>query len=517
MTIAFAIAQKARSGGTKPAVSGESIPSPVAGWNARDPFFNMDPRFATILENYVPQTNFVELRRGSTSHATGVGAGAVETLFSFRSGALSRMLAAGGGGIYNATSSGAVGAPLASGFSSNRWQTTNFNGRGILVNGTDAPQSYDGTNVTAAGFTGTGLTPSDLFAVHPFKERLLFLENNSASFWFGAVDAVTGALSEFPLGSVHPGGGRALAIDTLTIDGGDGIDDLLAIFMESGDVLIYAGTDPSNANAFALIGIFNIGRPIGERPLVKFGPDLVAITSDGYLPLRQFLRLGRSQTNLALSDTISGAVSEAVRSFGANFGWQAVLYPRSNWLLFNVPLVENAQSEQHVMNTLTNAWCKFTGMNAGCWAVHEDLLYFGGMGGEVFLADNSAADDGSSIIGDAQSAYVYFGGRAALKRFTMFRPVLSSDASVNVSMGLGVDFADAVGVSAVQSVAVPGTLWNTELWDTFLWAGGQNIQKGWQTASEIGTAAAIRIKTETNNQSVRWFSTDVLFERGDFV
>lgn len=517
MTLGFAIARKAaQTGSGRPAVNGESIPSPVAGWNKRDPLFNMDPRFATILDNYFPQTNFVELRRGSASHATGVGSGSVETLFSYRSGATKKLLAAGGGGIYDATASGAVGSALASGFVSNRWQATNFNGRGILVNGTDAPQSYDGSTISAAGFTGP-TDPEALFAVHPFKERLLFLEENSASFWFGAVDAVTGALSEFPLASVHPGGGRALALGTLTIDGGSGIDDILAIFMESGDVLIYAGTDPSSASSFALIGIFNIGRPIGARPLVKFGPDLIVITSDGYIPLRQFLRLGRSQTNLAISDTISGAVSEAVRSFGDNFGWQATLYPRSNWLMFNVPTVENGESVQHVMNTLTGAWCRFTGMGASSWEVHEDLLYFGSTGGVVLLADTLNADDGSSIIGDAQSAYVYFGGRAALKRFTMFRPVLSSDAAVNVSMGLGVDFDDAVGVNPVQSVATAGTLWNVGLWDTFLWAGGQTIQKGWQTAADIGTAAAVRVKTETNNQSVRWFSTDVLFERGDFI
>ena len=518
MTLGFAIAQKARrTGAARPAVSGESIPSPVAGWNVRDPLFNMDPRFATILDNYFPQTNFVELRKGHTLHATGVGSGSVETLFSYRSGSTKTLLAAGGGSIYDATALGAVGAALASGFTSNRWQTTNFNAFGILVNGVDAPQSYNGSTISAAGFTGSGLTPSDLFFVHPFKERLLFLENNSASFWFGGVDAVTGSLSEFALGSVHPGGGRALALGTLTIDGGSGIDDLLAIFMESGDVLIYAGTDPSSAANFGLIGIFNIGRPIGSRPLVKFGADLIVITSDGYIPLLQFLRTGRVQTNLAISDNISGAVSDAVRSFGANFGWQPILYPRSNWLLFNVPTVENGQADQHAMNTLTGAWCRFTGMNAASWAVHEDLLYFGGELGVVFLADDKFSDDGSNIIGDAQSAYVYFGGRATLKRFTNFRPVVSSDAVLNIVMGLGVDFEAAVGVNVVQSTGVAGTLWNVGLWNTFLWDGGLAIQKDWQSASAIGTAAAVRIKTETDTQSVRWFSTDVLFERGGFI
>lgn len=492
------------------------MPAPVKGWNTRDPLFEMDPAFATILDNYFPQTNFVELRNGNTEHATGIGLGSVETLFSYRSGPTKKLLAAGGGSIYDASSAGAVGAALASGFASNRWQATNFNAKGILVNGTDAPQSYDGSIISAAGFTGP-TSPSDLFFVHPFKERLFFLENDSASFWYGAVDAATGVLTEFPLGSVHPGGGRALALGTLTIDGGSGIDDILAIFMESGDVLIYAGTDPSSASNFALIGIFNIGRPIGQRPLVKLGADLIVATADGYIPLLPFLRTGRSQRNLAISDNISGAVNEAVRSFSANFGWQGILYPRANWLLFNVPKVENGQAEQHVMNAITGAWCRFTGMNAACWAVHNDLLYFGGGGGKTFLADDAASDDGSNILGDAQSAYRYFGGRAILKRFTMFRPVIASDAAVNVSMGLGVDFQEAVGVNSVQSVTTAGTLWNVGLWGTFQWAGGLSVQKGWQSSGQIGTAAAVRIKTATASQSVRWFSTDVLFEDGAFI
>lgn len=515
MSLAFAINRKARAG-AQPRVQGESISSPVKGWNVRESLFEMDTGFATIMDNYFPETSFVSLRRGHASHATGVGAGAVETLFSYRSGPVSSMLAAGGGSIYDASAAGAVGAALATGFTSNRWQTTNFNGKGILVNGVDAAQSYDGATVGAAGFTGPA-TPADLFYVHPFKERLLFLENNSASFWFGGVDAVTGALSEFALGSVHPGGGKALALGTMTIDAGSGIDDLLAIFMESGDVLIYAGTDPSSASTFALIGIFNVGRPIGQRPLVKVGSDLIAITGDGYIPLLQFLQTTRSQRNLAISDNISGAVTAAVRALGSNFGWQAVLYPNSNWLLFNVPTVEGGQSRQHVMNAITGAWCRFTGMPAGCWTVHEDMLYFGGTGGIVFLADSGTSDNGSNIGGDVQSAYKYFGGHATLKRFTNYRPVLASDAALNVAMGLGVDFAPAVGVSAVQSVASTGTKWNAAKWNTFKWAGGLAVQKGWQTAAEVGTSAAVRIKTETDSQSVTWYSTDVLFEVGHFI
>ena len=517
MSLGRAIARAARRrGGARPAVRGESIPAPVKGWNARDPLFDMDAGYATRLDNYVPQTGHVSLRRGSAPHATGLGDRPVETLFAYRSGDRAHLLACAGGAIRDVTAAGEAGPALASGLASDRWQVANFAGRGILVNGRDAPLVYDGRTVRAAAFTGPS-SLDGLAQVHPFKRRLLFLERDQASFRYGGIEAIAGGLEAYPLAAVHPGGGRALALGTMTVDGGAGIDDLLAIFMESGDVLVYAGTDPARAESFALIGIFHVGRVVGARPLVKLGPELVAITADGYIPLTPFLRSGRARRELAVSDRISGAVGEAVRRHGDSFGWQGILYPRANWLLFNVPKVAGRQAEQHVMNTQTGAWCRFTGMNASCWALHRDRLYFGGPEGRVFEADRGRDDDGAGIAGDVQSAHRYFGGKARLKRFTLFRPVAEADGRLSLSMGLGIDFARDIPTTGVATVEAPGTPWNAAPWGGFAWAGGLESQAAWHSADALGTAAAVRIRTRTAGLAVRLYATDVLFEPGGFV
>ena len=70
-------------------------------------------------------------------------------------------------------------------------------------------------------------------------------------------------------------------------------------------MLVYAGTDPSSIETWSLSGIFHLGKVIGDRPLVKLGGDLIAITSDGYIPLLQFLGAGREQRQLAISDKIA--------------------------------------------------------------------------------------------------------------------------------------------------------------------------------------------------------------------
>ena len=94
------------------------------------------------------------------------------------------------------------------------------------------------------------------------------------------------------LGLVNEMGGNCIAIGSLTLDTGVGVDDLLAVFMSRGHVLVYAGTDPSNADTWQISGIFHLGTVIGDKPLVKLGGDLIAITSDGYIPLLQFLGAG---------------------------------------------------------------------------------------------------------------------------------------------------------------------------------------------------------------------------------
>ena len=499
----------------KPDTRSKSIPAPVKGWNVRDGLDGMEPEFAPVLDNWFPKTGFLEVRRGHASHATGVGSGAVETLAPYRPGNTVKLIAAGGGAIYDATTAGAA-ISLGSGFTNDRWQDTNFAGRLFLVNGADAPQVFDNATLAAAGFTGAGLTPADLIGVYAFKNRLFFIEENSASFWYAGLSAVTGGLTEFKLDEVHPEGGKLIAMGSLTHDGGTGPDDFAVYVMESGSVIIYAGTDPGDAANWSLVGIYNIGAPVGRRPVLKVGADLIVITADGYIPLLPFLRTDRSNRALAVSDNISGAVNDVVRDHAGTFGWQSVLYPRGNMALFNAPLIEgvNAVAHQHVINTVTGAWCRFTGQNAASLAVHADELYFGGTGGVVFKADTGLNDNGANIRSDGETAFNFLASRGRRKIVRMARAIIGSDADLTISIGVAVDFQDALPQFQAVIVTSEGAEWDVGTWDTAEWAGGLGIKNDWQTVGVIGTSVALRIRTQTSAQFVRWFSNDLVYALG---
>ena len=139
------------------------------------------------------------------------------------------------------------------------------------------------------------------------------------------------------------------------------MDDLLAICMSRGDILIYAGTDPSTANAWQISGQYKLGPVIGDRPLVKLGGDLIAITSRRLHSPPAIPRCGTRAASVGyLRDKIAPTVTQSTFSnFGSVAGWQAILFSEANWLLFNVPEDDDWQPLriQHTMNVQTGAWC----------------------------------------------------------------------------------------------------------------------------------------------------------------
>ena len=490
------------------------IPAPVGGWNTQDPEAAMDPNFATQMDNFFPERGRVISRRGSAQFADTTDTGAVETLFNWVSGAENKLFAITGTKLYDVTDPASVSAVTGVGsVTEGRWRAATMNGHGILVNGTDEPLRIDGTGAWVAhGFSAVGLSTTNLTQVAVFKNRLFFLEKDSANLWYGDLNAITGPLHQFNLGLVNESGGNCLAIGSLTLDTGVGVDDLLAVFMSRGDVLIYAGTDPSTANAWQISGQYKLGPVIGDRPLVKLGGDLIAITSDGYIPLLQFLGAGREQRQLAISDKIAPTVTEAVRQYGAQAGWQPILFSEANWLLFNVP-ESGGLFTQHTMNVQTGAWCRFRGMNAHCWETWKGKLYFGSRTGMVMRADAGGNDGGVAIYGITRSAYNYLQSPYD-KQFRMLRAHIEGGAAgTQISIGVSVDFDRTLPNLSPGEIAPAGTQWDTAKWDTFKWGAGTARQRSWRAIAERGSAISVHIGSYTRNKQISWFSSDVLYDQ----
>lgn len=489
--------------------AGTSVPAPVGGWNARDSLENMPSEDAPILDNWWPSAGYVELRKGFQSHCAGIGH--AKTLAEFHAGTERVFIAAGGGKFWDITTAGAP-VELASGFNTDNWQWENFDGKIGFVNGDDAPQQYDGTTWAAMTISGTSLTVSNLVGINKYQSRTYFWERDSQDFWYSATNALGGALTKFPLSRVGQFGGNLMFMATWSRDAGDGMDDLAVFVMTSGDVLVYQG-DPGST--FSLVGVYRIGEPVGIRGYVRIGGELYIITRDGITPMSIVVTQGRDAANEnPFASKINPAVQGVAQSYASNFGWQAMMYPRANRIVLNLPVDGGTEFHQYVKNTSTGAWSRFTGMNGSTWGTFRNRLYFAKSTG-VYLADEGYNDDGQVIECDALTASSYLGSRGRLKQITAVCPVISSNGSVTYSMKISADYQDK-RKPYTQSTTQPfGSPWGSS-WGSS-WFSGEDISRKWKTLFGEGIAIALRFRVASKNKTVKWYSINYLFKRGGVI
>lgn len=497
--------------------------APVGGWNAFDSYDAMPETDAVKLCNWIPAAGYCRSRGGSLEYAS-VPTGAVRTLIGVQAAGTQKLLAAAAGKIYDATAGGVLGVAeeLGTGFTNDDWQHTSHTGRQVLVNGADAPQVYTASAGTLAAATLSAapgetetLTATDLISVNTFKGRVFYIPEDSQGFWFTAAGSFQGEMNYFDLGGQLTKGGKLMFMISWTLDSGEGIDDLAVFVFSTGEVLIYQGDDPASATAWSLAGRFRIGEPLGRRAHERVGGDEILLTKDGYLNLSAALQNGRYSEASAYSLKIIRAAKQSAALYGANFGWDAILYSKGNLFIVNVPLGSGV-AEQHVRNTNTGAWTKFTGWNANCLEVLEEELYFGTDDSKIVKADIGYNDRGEYITLEAVPAYAHPTQRTS--------PALLQGVNVVSTF----TYPEYVSVEGLSDYEQPGSPiidlppagaegeWDVSSWDEAQWAeeaGDDTVTiKGWRPCMADGYALSVQIKQATADQQIKWYSTTYLWE-----
>lgn len=499
-----------------------SIAAPIGGWNARDALGAMDKLDAVRLTNLWPANSDVRLRYGYSRFATGI-TGQVETLFTYSGGATNKLFAAAGTSIYDVTAGGAISGASLSSLTNARWQHVNMTTAGgsyvLLVNNADKLRTFDGSawhkDGDGAPYDITNVNSANCSNIVLFKNRVWLIQANTLKAWYLPINAIGGAATVLDMSSLVMSGGHLVAAGTWTLDAGYGVDDYLVFATSNGEVLVWRLTDPTTPSGIALIGVWELGSPIGRRCMMKYGGDLLIITQDGVVPLASALQSSRLNPRVALTDKIQFAVSEAVSEYGSNFGWQLLYFAKENQLYLNVPVSEGSSQVQYVMNTITKAWCDFSGWAANCWEIYNDNPYFGG-NGFVGKAWDGLSDNSTNINAFGIQAFNYLGSPAIQKQFTMIRPNLLSDGSPQIFGGVNVDFdtLDHTTPLTFSGSSSSYGIWGTGIWDGAIWGSDVVTLRAWQGANAIGNCAAPVLKVASQGLKVRWAATDLLWNVG---
>lgn len=496
------------------------VPVPIAtgGWDASSPISDMPGDRAIALVNMFPHAAKVSVRKGHESWATGLD-DEVETVMSWNGPSTSKLFAAAATEVHDVTSSGAVSTPAITSLTNARFQHVNFGTSGgnflWICNGADAPRHYNGSAWATPSITGVTATQIINVCVH--KRRLFFALTGYLGFAYLDVESIAGAASLFNLAPIFDRGGYLMAIGTWTTDGGAGPDDFAVFVTSEGQAAVFAGTDPSNVLSWGVVGVYDVGQPLGRRCLLSYGSDLLLLTVDGAVLMSRIVvrsKSDRQDVSVNLTANIRDAFAAATASYGSNYGWQAIEHPATNSLIINVPTSEGTTSEQFVMNSLTGAWTKYTGLNAVCWGFKGSQMYFGKPGGVVARAFGVESDLGIAIPWTYRGAFMNAkkDGSSAVVRMT--QATMESSATLVASLAVNVDYREvAPDVPVPQAATGDVAIWDVSYWDQSYWGSGPSVSDDWISTPANGTSFGVHIIGQSSAET-SLLALTVLMEDG---
>ena len=246
--------------------------------------------------------------------------------------------------------------------------------------------------------------------------------------------------------------------------------------------------------------MYRIGVPINRRSIIKTNGDLLIATASDYVYMSTVLRTG----GLGSASKLSGAIQSEFVNKSLD-GWQLIIFNAGDLIISNIPQADSTY-DQHVLNAVTGAACKFEGLDSRCWTVYDDELYFGSTGAiNKYGGDD---DGGSAIESKARHAWIDNGIR---QRISAVRPVFTYTGTVDYGFKVDYDYRESLP-QYTASLEILGASWDTATWDVSSWGGTATSSK-WRASSGTGQSFSINFASRTE-ANLSWNRTDLRLEGG---
>lgn len=162
----------------------------------------------------------------------------------------------------------------------------------ILFDGVSQPIKYNGLTFSIAAFnTNSGAEARRLDGVIGHHDRIFAWQSNGpADFWYGDVGAVGGALTRYPMSRLGNIRGSIIAMQSLTVDAGEGMNDVLAIFTNRGQIIVYEGLNPGDVEDWHQTARVEAAQPLSKFAFAKVGADVWMVTPHGVVSVLEAIR-----------------------------------------------------------------------------------------------------------------------------------------------------------------------------------------------------------------------------------
>jgi len=394
----------------------KTIPAPTRGLVLNENPAFMQPAGALVLDNYFVTETTIRLRGGSQTRCSLTATTPVRSLFSYVTGTAKKLFASNDTKLHEVTSATPALIPAIT-IVDGHFSTAQFaNAAGywlFAANDTgDYLLRYDGLSwvqLTAAyvpgpglpgrvtGPAGTGVAAGlGLTQVWKYRRRLFFIQGRTMDAWYLDIDAVAGELKQIPLSGAFTKGGSLLFGCAWSVSAGDGIDDKCVFVTTEGEVAVFTGTNPNDALNWKQQGRYQISRPMGKNSWLNIGGDVLIITVDGIVPISQALTKDIAALEFsALTRPIHPLWMEEILDKNDR-PWSMCKWDEFGGLFVTSPGGFVGDWRCFVANTVTGAWCRFTGWDALQFCTLSGNMFFGTQDGRVVQADVLGKDYSSA-------------------------------------------------------------------------------------------------------------------------
>jgi len=509
----------------------------VGGLNFYDPIHRTDVRDALILDNFIARPTGIELRGGYQQFATNIKNPV--TILSHESGSVDEdaLFVSTVGNIYDITTGGDVSQMTPVNIpndNSGYWSFINYsmadtkyllavnNGAGYWVYSRD-------TGWIKPVIEGL---PENLTSIGVWANRVWITVQNSSEVYYLQVGSILGGnASPIDYGQMFRHGGNCVAVTNWTNDGGISPNDYQVILSSSGDVLVYSGIDPSNADTYKIVGVWHIGNlPQGDKFLTKVGGDLWVLCDLGIVSLKALTTGNFRETSMdnPIIRKIQPELSKDLALHLNDAGWEMHIYPKLDILILQKPMGTNGTYHQYCLCLINNAWSTFSNMPMSTSSVFNRKYYFAD-NSTVYLGFENNTDNqdintskeyvvpttnGTDIWGTAIMPFNHFGTPANLKKFQQVRPqfVCKSPPRFQVRMHIDYMMNDVYvenGYDVYQNYE-----WDSAIWDEGHWYGNTFYSR-WVGTHGIGYTGALEIRLKGFPETT-WVDCQFMIEGGGF-
>lgn len=473
------------------------------------------PPGAAVLSDFFPTATGVVLRRGNTRKASIVEDDSVLSIFSYVSGTQTNLFAAVSTGIRDITTVANPddfdGPDVLTGQTSGNWNVVQFATAGgeflVGVNGADDAFLYDGSTFDVITITfpdiddvGTPspLTTADLSYVWVYKQRIWFLEKDSLNAWYLPVDQVGGELTLWPMGGVFVRGGTLIWGQAWSSSSGGqgGLSEQCVFTTTEGEVAAYQGLSPDVDQGWTKVGMYRIGRPMGDKAFMRAGGDIVVATTVGFVSLaaasqQDYAALGQGAVSYPIEDDWAQAVQ-----LRGSVDWRCDVWPDMQMAFVSPPALTGETPIVFVANTNTGKWSKFRNWDVRSLGLFGGAMFFGTTAGTVQQAYTTGLDEEAPYVGQCVPLFEDLGAPGNIKIAKTARAVIRAVASVEPQVtgqsNYVVDFPPPPSLGLPEA----GSEWGVGVWGEAEWGStrGSFVIGEWVPVGAYGHDISIGIQ-----------------------